>query len=307
MNPKKILFTLLAFCVPFLPAIADEWYTETLFDNWRQVIKMEKTLYQKRTPFQDLIIFENALLGRVLALDGVIQTTEADEYVYHEMLAHVPILAHGNVKNVLIIGGGDGGMLREVTRHKGIEKVVLVEIDASVIELSKIYLPSLSKGAFEDPRVKVVIQDGAEFVQKSEQKFDVIIIDSTDPIGPGKALFTAQFFSDCKKALEKNGILVNQNGVPFVQGEELLETYHNRQGSFQEVSYYVAPVPTYVGGFMAFGWATDSTAHRQVSAKELQKRLKGVKGEMRYYTPDIHKASFALPRFIEKKLVSDKN
>lgn len=299
---KKLLLTVFTASLPLTGVMAESWFTETLFDNWRQTMKVDKVIYQKKTDYQDLMIFENELLGRVLSLDGAVQLTEADEYVYHEMLTHVPVLAHGNVKDVLIIGGGDGGMLREMVRHKDIQKITLVEIDRFVIDLAKEHLPSLSKGAFNDPRVEVVIKDGAEFVKTTDRKFDIVICDSTDPIGPGEALFSAEFFTNCKKVLKEKGIFVCQNGVPFMQNDELVGSYEKRIGLFKDASFYVAPVPTYVGGFMTFGWSTDELSYRQINVEELKVRFQKLGIETRYYTPDIHKASFALPRFIEKQL-----
>lgn len=299
---KKVIFSLLAASIPFASLKAESWFTETLFDNWRQTIKVDKVLYQKKTDYQDLMIFENELLGRVLTLDGIVQLTESDEYVYHEMLAHVPVIAHGNVQEVLIIGGGDGGMLRELVRHKNIKKITIVEIDRSVIDLAKEYLPSLSNGAYNDPRVEIVIKDGAEFVKTSDRKYDLVICDSTDPIGPGEALFTMEFFANCKRVLKDKGIFVSQNGVPFMQQEELVGSFKKRSPVFKEATFYVAPVPTYVGGFMTFGWSTDEASYRQLSVEEIKDRFQKAGIETRYYTPEIHKASFALPRFIEKQL-----
>ena len=176
------------------PLFAEEWCAETLYDSYRQVFKVEKILYEEKSESHHLLVFQNELFGTVLVLDGAIQVTEKDEFVYHEMMTHVPLLSHGNCRTVLIIGGGDGGILREVLRHKTVEKVVLAEIDASVIALSKKYLPSLSKGAFDDPRLQVVIGDGAQFVKNSPERFDVIICDSTDPEGPGAVLFSEEFY-----------------------------------------------------------------------------------------------------------------
>ncbi|HSX03543.1 MAG TPA: polyamine aminopropyltransferase [Rhabdochlamydiaceae bacterium] len=302
---KKILLTIFAASLPFTSVIAESWFTETLFDNWRQTMKVDKVLYQKKTDYQDLMIFENELLGRVLSLDGAVQLTEADEYVYHEMLTHVPVLAHGNVKDVLIVGGGDGGMLREMVRHKEIKRITLVEIDRSVIELAKEYLPSLSKGAYNDPRVEIIIKDGAEFVKTTDRKYDVVICDSTDPIGPGEALFTAEFFANCKRVLKEKGIFVCQNGVPFMQKDELIGSFQKRAALFKDASFYVATVPTYVGGFMAFGWSTDEPSYREITLAELKSRFQKLGIDTRYYTPEIHKASFALPRFIEQQLSSN--
>jgi len=288
------------YCLAFLSFLsclqADEWYTETLHPSWRQTFRIDQVLHEEKSDLQDLIIFQNSTYGKVLALDGVIQTTEADEFVYHEMMTHVPLLAHGNVKKVLIIGGGDGGILREVLRHKKVEKAVLVEIDGSVVTFSKQYLPSLSKGAFDDPRTQVIIQDGCQYVKNSLEKFDVIICDSTDPFGPGAVLFTSEFYSDCHNLLAEGGIFVNQNGVPFLQGSEIGLTLKNRKNSFKNVGFYLGVIPTYAGGFMAFGWASD--VDYTVTVDDLKTRLKDVQGEMKYYTPAIHLASFALPKFI---------
>lgn len=272
-------------------------FTETLHPHWGQTFSIDTEVFHEKTEHQDLIIFENGRFGRVMALDGVIQIAEADEPIYHEMMTHVPILTHGNVSSVLVIGGGDGGALREVSKHPSVKRIVLVEIDPSVIELSKQYFPGVSKGAFSDPRVEIIIQDAAEFVKTSEELFDVIICDSTDPIGPGKVLFTEEFYGDCKTRLQDKGIFVNQNGVPFFQKEELAMTLHNRRPHFQNVSFYIAPVPTYAGGFMAFGWASDT--NYQVSEEVLRERFEKLGIATFYYTPEIHRASFALPQFMQ--------
>ncbi|HSX26075.1 MAG TPA: polyamine aminopropyltransferase [Chlamydiales bacterium] len=271
-------------------------YLETLYPEWGQSFEMKTIIHQEKSDFWELSIFENPLCGRVLAIDGIIQTTEADEAIYHEMMAHVPLLAHGHAKSILIIGGGDGGLLREVLRHTTVQKAIVVEIDPSVIELSKKYLPSLSQGAFSDPRAQIVIQDAAKYIKETKDTFDVILCDSTDPTGPGKVLFTTEFYGDCKKKLKSKGIFVNQNGVPFFQKSELKLTQENRAPHYKNVRFYLAPVPTYVGGFLALGWASDTLY--KVSEKTLQKRMKNVRGKMKYYTPAIHKAAFVLPQYV---------
>lgn len=181
----------------------DNHYLETLYEGYGQRFRMDKLLHEVRTDHQHLVIFENPVMGRVMALDGVIQTTEADEFIYHEMLTHVPILAHGAVKRVLIIGGGDGGMLREVSKHIGIEHITMVEIDGTVVDMCKEFLPNHSKGAYDDPRLNLVIDDGMRFVATTEEKFDVIISDSTDPIGPGEVLFSENFYQACHRCLNE--------------------------------------------------------------------------------------------------------
>ncbi|AWK89320.1 polyamine aminopropyltransferase [Azospirillum thermophilum] len=274
------------------------WYTETLYPDVAQRLRMGTVLHRDRTGLQDLVIFENPLLGRVMALDGVIQTTEGDEHVYHEMLGHVPILAHGAARRVLIIGGGDGGLLRRVLEHPGVERATMVEIDRSVVDLSIEYLPAISAGAFDDPRAELVIADGCRFVKETPESFDVILVDSTDPHGPGAVLFTEEFYRDCKARLAPGGILCTQNGVPFLQPEELRSSHQRLGRLFADASFFVAPVPTYYGGFMAFGWATDDAALRRRTAGEIRGRFAAAGLKTRYYTPDIHVASFALPAFM---------
>ena len=207
-------------------------FVETLHEGYAQSLSVDKVLYDNASNLQHIQVFENRQFGRVLTLDGVVQTTQGDEFIYHEMLTHVPILAHGNARHVLIVGGGDGGMAREVLRHQSVETVKMVEIDEGVIAFSKTYLPSLSGGAFDDPRLNLVIADGLDFMIESVDRFDVIIIDSTDPIGPGAVLFTDHFYSNAKRRLAVDGVLVTQNGVPFMQPDELQGTMRAFQKLF---------------------------------------------------------------------------
>lgn len=274
------------------------WTVETLHDDFRQCLREGKVLYDSETDHQRLRVIENATFGRILTLDDVVQTTESDEFIYHEMLAHVPILAHGAARRVLIVGGGDGGMAREVLRHASVEHVTMVEIDAGVVAFSKQYLPSLGAGAFDDPRLNLVIADGAAFMRDSTEAFDVIISDSTDPIGPGEVLFTDSFYGHAKNRLAPGGIFVTQNGVPFLQGDELAGTMRAFRTLWRDATCYLATVPTYAGGPMAFGWATDSGA-RQVDLARLEERFAGAGLSTRYYTPEVHKAAFALPGYVK--------
>ncbi len=275
---------------------AAESYQESLYPDWRQTFEITKMIHQEKTDIWDVAIFENPIFGRVLAIDGTIQTTERDEFVYHEMLVHPALIAHGKASSVLIVGGGDGGALREVLRHKDVEKVVLVEIDRGIIDLTKLYMPTLSNGAFEDPRVEVVIQDAAVYLKETDKMFDVIFSDSCDPMGPCSVLFTKEFYGDCKNHLNVGGIFVNQNGAPFLQKEEYASSVENRKAHFQNVTFYVAPIPTYVGGFMAFGWASDALYKPNLAT--VKKRLQKVSGKMKYYTPALQKGAFALPAFM---------
>lgn len=267
-------------------------------DPWKMTFDIEEILYEGKSPFQDILIFRHAEFGRVLTLDGIVQTTEEDEYIYHEMLNHVPLLVHPNPKRVLVIGGGDGGSIREILHHPSIEKITMVDLDGQVVDLCRKYMPKLSNGAFEDPRVELLIGDGVAFVKECEEKFDVIICDSTDPFGPGKVLFSQEFYHDCAMLLTEHGILTTQNGVPYSNGTIITETHDALSPNFSHVRFYVAPVPTYIGGFMAFAFATNDPRNKKCSRRKLQKRLKQLDGSMRYYTPKIHKASFALPQYI---------
>ncbi len=276
-----------------------EWFNETLYSQVAQRFTIDRIVFRERTEHQDLVIFENPVMGRILALDGIIQTTEGDEFIYHEMLTHVPILAHGQAKRVLIIGGGDGGMAREAMKHKGVERVTMVEIDRSVVDLCTAYIPSIGAAAFKNRKLDLRIADGARFVKTCTDKFDVVIIDSTDPQGPGAVLFTREFYADCKRCLTKGGILVTQNGVPFFQPDELANTAKRLKSLFKDTAFYLGAVPTYYGGFMAFGWGCDSAAPRKAAAKEIARRFKASGIKTRYYTPELHLGCFALPRFIQ--------
>jgi spermidine synthase len=214
----------------------------------------------------------------------------------------VPILAHGRAKRVLIVGGGDGGILREVLRHKSIESVTMVEIDRAVVDMCLRWMPSIPGEAFADKRTKLIIADGAKFVAETAGKFDVVVVDSTDPQGPGEVLFTERFYKNCKRALTKGGILVNQNGVPFLQGEELTMTYRRRRKAFAHASFYVAAVPSYYGGFMALGWASDDRKAHLVPAATIAKRFAAAELKTKYYTSAIHAGCFALPAFAAARL-----
>lgn len=276
-----------------------DWSTETLHADYAQSLRIDRLLYDSETEHQRLRVFENPTFGRVLTLDGVVQTTEGDNAIYHEMLTHVPILAHGAARRVLIVGGGDGGMAREVLRHASVEHVTMVEIDAGVVEFSKEYLPNLSQGAFDDPRLDLVIADGADFMKTTAGGFDVIIVDSTDPIGPGEVLFTDTFYGHAKRALAPNGILVTQNGVPFMQPEELTNTMRAFRALFADATCYLATVPTYAGGPMAFGWGTDGDA-RETPLDVLTGRFDAAGLTPFYYTPAVHRAAFALPGYVQR-------
>ena len=276
------------------------WFTETLHGDVRTAYELERVLFDSRTPHQRLIVADSVRFGRLVALDGVTQLTMADEAAYHEMLAHVPILAHGNVEDVLIIGGGDGGLAEEVLKHAAVKRLVMVEIDAGVIDFAREHLQALHRGCFDDARFELVIADGKDYAANATDRFDLAIVDSTDPIGPGEVLFTREFYGDCKRLLKPGGVLVTQNGVPFFQPDELKNTVLNFARLFTDAGCFLTVVPTYVGGFMALGWGTDDESLRAVGVGDLELRFAAAGFDTRYYTPEAHKGAFALPRFIEE-------
>ena len=268
-------------------------------------LEVESVLFREQTEHQDLVIYQTAQWGRVMALDGIIQVCERDEFIYHEMLTHVPMLAHGAAREVCIIGGGDGGMLREALRHP-VDRITMVEIDDSVVELSKTWLPGICAGAFDDPRANLVIADGARFMAATGQRFDVIIVDSTDPMGPGEVLFTSAFYGDCKARLNPGGVMTTQSGVVMIQGGELTTTVSRLGEHFVDAHGYIAAVPTYSGGFMGFGWGTDNTTLRQTSRDEIAARATAINLTTRYYNADMHGGAFALPTYIAERVEAGK-
>jgi spermidine synthase len=283
----------------------DSWVNETLYSQWGQRFLVKRELARVQSEFQDIMIFESASHGRVMLLDGVVQITEADEFVYQEMLTHVPLLAHGAARRVLIIGAGDGGVLRRVLQHRGVERAVMVEIDGEVIRLAKEHMPSIAGDAWNDPRAEVIVGDGIDHVRTAPAgSYDVIIVDSTDPIGVGEVLFTEEFYANAARILTARGLIVNQCGVPFMQAEELRDTNLRRAKSFPDTSAYVAAVPTYVGGFMTLGWAAKDPALRGVPVETIRARAEaaGITGRTRYWTPELHVGAFHLPPYIAGNL-----
>ena len=277
------------------------WLPETLFDDlgFRMTFAVDKVLYEQQTAHQHLVLFEQKHFGKMLMLDGATQVTTRDEFIYHEMMTHVPILAHGNAKNVLIIGGGDCGIAEEVLKHKALKSVVQVEIDESVVEFSKEHFPEFTKPVLGSKRFDLVIDDGMNYVAKTARRFDVIIVDSTDPLGPGAILFSPKFYAACRRCMKPGGLLVTQNGVPILQSGELTAGINKFRRLFSDGSCYVAAIPTYIGGHMAMGWATDNKVLRQTPLKTIADRYKKAgRFKTKYWTPEIHQAAFALPRFI---------
>jgi spermidine synthase len=281
--------------------VEKRWIAETLFDDlgFRMTFAVERVLHETQTEHQHLVLFEQQHFGKILMLDGATQVTTNDEFVYHEMMTHVPIFAHGKAKEVLVVGGGDCGIAEEVLKHQSVKRLTQVEIDASVVEFSKKYFPEFTRPVLSDKRFDLVIDDGMKYVAKTDRRFDVIIVDSTDPQGPGKILFSRKFYAACKRCIAKGGVMVTQNGVPFYQPSALTASIRKFKSLFADGSCYIAAIPTYVGGHLAMGWASDNRQLRQTSLNTIAARYrKAGRFPTRYWTPEVHRAAFALPRFI---------
>ena len=276
------------------------WIEETFHPHWRVSLEAKKVLHEVKTEHQHLVIFENDTWGRVLMLDGVCQLTTSDEFIYHEMMAHVPLMALRKPRRVLVVGGGDGGVMREVLKHPTVEKATLCEIDRSVVDLSLAHYPEIAGGCFEDPRCDLVIADGLKYVAGTGEKFDAIIVDSSEPIGPSAVLHTPAFFADCHLALKEGGIFVTQNGLPFLFPDHLAGTTRALAALFKRVSPYLCTQPCYFGGPFALNWASDEPSALDVSAKKLGRRQEKRSVLTRYWTPAVHVAAFALPAYAQR-------
>ena len=283
----------------------ERWVEETFHPHWRVKLKADKVLHEVKTEHQHLVIFTNETWGTVLMLDGVCQLTTSDEFVYHEMMAHVPLMALGKPKRVLVVGGGDGGVLREVLKHPSITKATLCEIDRTVVDTALEHYPEIANGCFDDPRSDIVIADGLKYVADTTERFDAIIVDSSEPIGPSAVLHTREFFTDCKRALKDGGVLVTQNGLPFLFPEHLFGTTGIFASLFDHAAPYMCTQPCYFGGPFALNWASDDGELLELSAKKLGKRAekRGISG-LKYWTPTGHNAAFALPAYAQA--VTDK-
>lgn len=278
---------------------------EKLHRDYHQHFKVDKTYHHAMGKYQHIHIFDNPTFGRVLALDHIIQTTQLDEANYHEMFAHTPILSHGNVRDVLIIGGGDGGLLREVCQHESIEHITMVELDDEVVALCKAYMPMLSQGAFDDPRVDLVISDGHQWMIDHAHSYDVILCDSTDPIGPGAALFSDTFYRAASQALRSDGIMVAQSGVYGLQFKNGLENCQRLAAHLNDCCLYRIDVPSYAGGNMQLLWGSDQVMHRHIEISILNERFEQACLQTSFYNPQMHLAAFAIPNALKQQMHTD--
>ena len=275
------------------------WYTEEHTDKVRFSIKVDEQLYSGKSDFQRIDVFKSQEFGTFFTLDGLMMVTEKDEFIYHDMIVHVPMATNPNIKNVLVIGAGDGGTVRELTRYETIEKIDMVEIDKLVVDVCREYLPQTAN-KLDDPRVSLFFEDGLKFVRSVENKYDLIIVDSTDPFGPGEGLFTREFYGNCFKALKEDGILVNQHESPYYEEYARgMKRAHNRiKECFPVCRVYQAHIPTYPSGHWLFGFA--SKKYDPLNADIEKWNDLGLK--TKYYNTDLHKGCFALPNYVKEML-----
>lgn len=278
----------------------DFWYSENHTKNVKLSIRVDRQLFCGKSEFQRIDVFESEEFGRFLTLDGFMMLTEKDEFIYHEMITHVPMAVHMNAKKVLVIGAGDGGVIRELTRYSGIAHIDLVEIDEMVIDVCKEFLPKTAC-RFDDSRLTIHIQDGLKFVRRCDNEYDLIIVDSTDPFGPGEGLFTKEFYGNCFKALKEDGIMVNQHESAFYKNDAIaMQRAHKRiVESFSTSRVYQAHIPTYPSGHWLFGFASK----KYHPVRDLRAREWNALGlTTRYYNTNLHKGAFYLPNYVEELL-----
>lgn len=271
----------------------DMWLKELQIENAAMTYKVKETLVTKKTQFQDLAILDTYEFGKMLVLDGIVQTTIKDEFVYHEMITHIPLFTHGNPKRVLVIGGGDGGAIREILKHKTVEEAILCEIDGAVIEECRKYLPEISCG-LSDTRCTVFVGDGIKYVKEHKNEFDVIIVDSTDPFSIAEGLFGGNFYKDIFEALTIDGIFIAQTETPFFLPETVKKVFNDAKNNFPITKMFMAAIPTYPGGYWSFTVGSKRKDPTEAVIPNIDEF------NTKYYTPELHKACFVLPRYVQE-------
>lgn len=281
------------------------WYTEEHTDSVRFSIRVKHQLYSGESDFQRIDVFDSDEFGLFMTLDGLMMVTEKDEFIYHDMIIHVPMAVNPDIKNVLVIGAGDGGSVRELTRYSSIERIDMVEIDKKVVDVCREYLPSLTC-SLDDERVHIYYEDGLKFARSKTGVYDLVIVDSTDPIGPGEGLFTKEFYGNCYTALTENGILVNQHESPYyTEYSNNMKRAHQRINEFFPICrVYQAHIPTYPSGHWLFGFAS-KRIDPIIALDENRWNSLGIK--TKYYNTALHKAAFALPNYVIEMLESVDN
>lgn len=275
-------------------AMKEPYFAEVTNGEIGHAFHYTQVLFDKVSPFQHVQVFQTPKYGKMMMIDGYAMTSEVDEFVYHEALAHIPALGHPAPRRALIIGGGDGGTARELIRHPEIERVVLVDIDPEVINAARQCLPELAKG-LDHPKTEVRIEDAIRYVAECKEPFDIICIDSTEPVGPGVGLISPEFYTNCKRLLTPNGILVSQTMAPLIQADDIRLNYKNLRQVFPLVASYGAPMVVYPGGYWSFAWASVSNAPMKYFNRA---RAEALCQPLRWLNADLYPATFVLPTFM---------
>jgi spermidine synthase len=278
-----------------------EWWNERLYPDCQQSLLVREVLYDKQSAFQHIQVLDTLRFGRALALDGIVQTTEADEFIYHEMLVHPAMVRHANPLRAVLIGGGDGGAAREILRWSNLERLDLIEIDPDVIDASKRFLPTVSRGAFEDSRLVIKLQDGSKFIESSRAAYDLVVIDSSDPLGPAQSLFSGDFYAACAQSLRTDGVLVAQCGAPFLASDQLRSAFSALASSFRHVAVYLSAVPTYTAGASRSCLPRIAAAFAR-SPSKIDCRPLCLTGHTRHYSHALDESLFALPKWLASAL-----
>jgi spermidine synthase len=276
------------------------WFTEIHTKNRGVTLRVKETLHREKSDFQEMLVVDTYEYGKTMILDDIIMLTEKDEFIYHEMITHLPLYTHKNPENVLIIGGGDGGTLRETIKHPCVKKAVLVEIDEMVLDVSRKYFPQVASG-LDSPKAEIMITDGIKYVKETQEKYDLIIIDSTDPIGPAIGLFHKEFYQACFNCLNDDGMLVCQSETPFLseQSEYVKDIHKSLKQVFPHVQLYLSYIPTYPSG----AWGLTLASKQYKPADDFQsERYNQDKLALKYYNSEMHFAALALPNFVKELL-----
>lgn len=277
----------------------NELYHEITPEGFGIAIEKDEDLFSDKSDFQTVDVFSSRAFGNVLTLDGLMMVTERDEFFYHEMITHIPMLTHHNPENILIVGGGDGGTVRELLKHDSVKHIDMVEIDGMVIDASKKFFPTVA-GKLDDPKVSVFTLDAIDFIKDKVDCYDIVLVDSTDPIGPGEGLFNVDFYNNVKRALKKGGIVVPQTEGPFAQSENMKKTYALLRKVFKNVAPYCGPMPTYPGGYWSWGFCSDDVMVPNKDTKIDEVRANKIEKTCKIYNKELHSAVFCVPNFVKE-------
>lgn len=275
----------------------DLWYTEKQTKNLALSMQVRQNLHREQSPYQEIAVLETEQYGRLLVIDGAVMLTSADEFVYHELIAHLPMFTHGNVQRAAVIGGGDGGTIRELLRHSSLQEAYLLEIDERVVRISQEFLPEVASG-LTDPRVHLEFGDGIKRIAQFKEYFDLVIVDSTDPVGPGAVLFSQDFYSLVRQSLRPGGLMVAQTESPFVNRDIMADARERLDQVFPQTYVYLGAIPTYPSGLWSFTMGSTAPDPHKVDLDKVAKTIAA--WPLRYYSAQVHGAALALPPFVQE-------